>query len=66
MKLVINDDKKDCSKSIVRGVSFNHKSVVQNPMMEDQSVGESLFQRLESRTALAVKAPWSALWGESS
>jgi len=40
MKLVINDDRKDCSKSIVGGICFNHKLMVQKPMVKDQSMGE--------------------------
>ena len=54
MKLVINDDRKDCSESVVGGVSFNHKLMVRKPMVEDQSLGESLFQRLESGAASCV------------
>ena len=57
VKLVINDDRKDCSKSVVGGISFNHKLVVRKPMMEDRSTGESLFQCLESGAAFVVKVP---------
>jgi len=66
VKLVINDDRKDCSKSIVGGVSFHHKLMVREPMMEDQSMGEGLFQHLESGGACVVEVPWSTLLGEPS
>jgi len=56
---------KDGSKSIVRGISFNHKLMVWDPMVKDWSTGESLFQRLESRAAFVVKVPQSTLLGES-
>jgi len=66
MKLVINDDRKDCSESIVGGIGFNHKLMVQKPMMEDWSTGESLFQCLKSSAASVIKVPWSTLPGEPS
>jgi len=66
MKLVINDERKDCSESIVRGVGFNHKLMVQKPMVKDWSTGESLFQCLKSRAALVVEVPQSTLPGEPS
>jgi len=66
MKLVINDDRKDCSKSIVGGIGINHKLMVRKPMVEDWSSGESVFQGLESGAASVVKVPRSTLLGEPS
>jgi len=64
MKLVVNDDRKDCSESIVRGVGFNHKLMVRKPMVKDQSTGEGLFQHLKSGAAFVVEVPRSTLPGE--
>jgi len=66
VKLVINDDRKDCSDSVVGGFGFNNELVVQKPMVEAQSSGEGLFQSLKSGAAFVIKVQWSTLLGESS
>jgi len=66
VKLVINDDRKDFSESVVGGVGFNHKLMVWKPMVKDRSTGESLLQCLESGAACVIELPWSTLPGEPS
>jgi len=66
MKLVIDDDRKDCSESIVGSVGFNHKLMIWKPMVKDQSTDEGLLQHRESRAAFIVEVPLSTLLGEPS
>jgi len=43
VKFVINDDRKDSSESIIGGIGFHHKLMVQKPMVEDWSLGRGLL-----------------------
>jgi len=66
VKFVINDNRKDSSESIIGGVSFHHKLMVQKPMVKDWGLGKGLLQSLKSRAAFVIEDPWSTLLGEPS
>jgi len=55
---------KDCSKSIVRSISFHNELSIGNPMSEDGSRRKCLLERIESITTGGVELPKNVLPGE--
>ena len=55
---------KDCSKSIVRGISLDCNFSVQDPMGKDQGCGESLVKCFKGGMALIREVPRGTLAGK--
>ena len=48
---------------VIGGISLNDHLGVQDPVVEDQSGGKCLFQRVESFTSFCVEVPMSVFAG---
>ncbi|KIO14405.1 hypothetical protein M404DRAFT_120976 [Pisolithus tinctorius Marx 270] len=59
-------DRQNASNGIVRGVSFNCKQSIRNPVSENRSGAEGILQAEESGVALLRKVPRSTLSHEAS
>jgi len=46
--IIFVNNGEDCSKSIVRGISFHNELSIGNPMSEDRSGGKCFLERVES------------------
>jgi len=57
-------NQKNCSKSIVQSISFYDELSIKNPMSEDGSKSECLFERIESITIGGVKISRNILLDE--
>ena len=51
------NNRKDCSESIVQNISFHDKLSIGNPMSENRSEDECIFERIESIMIRGVKFP---------
>ncbi|KIO06488.1 hypothetical protein M404DRAFT_138923, partial [Pisolithus tinctorius Marx 270] len=59
-------DQQNTSNGIVRGICFNCKQSIRNPVSENRSRAEGILQAEESRAALLGKVPRSTLSHEAS
>ena len=58
-------NKKDCSESIVQGISFHNKLSIRNSISEDRSGSECFLERVESILTGGVELPRNILPGEA-
>ena len=58
-------DGKDCTKSIVGGISFDNNRCVGNPMRKNRCCCESFLQSIESIVSGIGEMPQSVLLSES-
>jgi len=62
--IIFINNGEDCSKSIVRGISFHDELSIRNPMSEDGSGGKYFLERVESIYTGGVKLLRNVLPGE--
>ena len=62
--IIFINNGEDCSKSIVRGISFHNELSIRNPMSKDRSGGKCFLERVESILTEGVKLPRNVLPGE--
>jgi len=63
--IIFINNREDCSKSIVRGISFHNELSIRNPMSEDRCRNECFLERVESILTGGVKLPRNVLPGEA-
>ena len=63
--IIFINNGENCSKSIVRGISFHNELSIGNPMSENQSRGEYFLERVESILTGGVELPRNVLLGEA-
>jgi len=59
------NNQKNCSESIVQSISFHNELSIGNPMSENRSRGECLFEEVESIMTGEVKLLENVLLGEA-
>ena len=64
--IIFSHNRENSSKSVVWGIGFHNELCIQNPMHEDRSGGEGLFQGIKYYPTIVVKVPWSVLSSETS
>jgi len=62
--IIFINNGEDCSKSIVRGISFHDELSIGNPMSKDGSRGKCFIERVESIYTGEVELPRNVLLGE--
>ena len=62
--IIFVNNREDCSKSIIRGISFHDELSIGNPMSEDKCGGECFLERVESILTGGVELPRNVLSGE--
>jgi len=62
--IIFVNNGEDCSKSIVRGISFHDELSIRNPISKDRSGGKCFLERVESIYTGGVKLPRNVLPGE--
>ena len=62
--IIFVNNGENCSKSIVRGISFHNELSIGNPMSEDRSGGKCFLERVESIFTGGVELPRNVLPGE--
>ena len=62
--IIFINNGEDCSKSIVRGISFHNELSIRNPISEDRYGGECFLERVESILTGGVELPRNILLGE--
>ena len=63
--IIFINNGEDCSKSIVRSISFHNKLCIGNLMSEDRSRDKCLLERVKSITIGGVKLPRNVLLDEA-
>jgi len=63
--IIFINNREDCSKSIVQGISFHDELSIRNPMSKDRSGGECFLERVESISTGGVELPRNVLLGEA-
>jgi len=63
--IIFINNGEDCSKSIVRGISFHDELSIGNPMSKDGSGGKCFLERVESIYIREVELPRNVLLGET-
>ena len=63
--IIFVNNREDCSKSIIRGISFHNELSIGNPMSEDKCGGECFLERVESILTGGVELPRNVLSGEA-
>ena len=63
--IIFIDNGEDCSKSIVRGISFHNELSIRNLMSEDRSGGKCFLERVENILTGRVKLPRNVLPDEA-
>jgi len=63
--IIFVNNGKDCSKSIVQGISFHDELSIGNLMSKDRSRGKCFLERVESIYTGGVKLPRNVLPGEA-
>ena len=63
--IIFVNNRKDCSESIVQGISFHNELSIKNPMSEDRSRDKCLLERIESIITEGVKLPRNILLDEA-
>ena len=58
-------NKKDCSESIVQGISFHNKLSIRNSISEDRSGDKYFLKRVESISTEEVELSKNVLPGEA-
>ena len=59
------NNRKDCSKSIVRSISFHDELSIRNPTSKNRSRDECFFKRIEGIMTGRVKLPRDILPGKA-
>jgi hypothetical protein len=59
--IVWRDEGENGRKGIVGSICFHYELGVRNPMCEDRSCGESLFECVEGRLIILGKVPFDVL-----
>ena len=62
--IIFVNNGEDCSKSIVRGISFHNELSIRNPMSKDRSGGKYFLERVESILTGGVELLRNVLLGE--
>jgi len=62
--IIFINNGKDCSESIVQGISFHNELSIGNPISKDRSRGKCFLERVESIYTGGVKLPRNVLSGE--
>ena len=63
--IIFINNREDCSKSIVRGISFHNELSIGNPMSKDRSGGKCFLERVESILTGGVELPRNILLGKA-
>ena len=63
--IILVNNGKDCSESIVQGISFHNELSIGNPMSEDRCGGEYFLKRVESILTGGVELLRNVLPGEA-
>jgi len=63
--IIFINNGENCSKSIVRGISFYDELSIRNPMSEDRCRGKCFLKRVESIITGGVELPRNVLLGEA-
>jgi len=63
--IIFVNNREDCSKSIVRGISFHNELSIRNPISEDRCRSEYFFERVENISTGGVELPRNVLLGEA-
>jgi len=63
--IIFINNREDCSKSIVRGISFHNELSIGNPMSENRSGGKCFLERVESILTGGVELPRNVLPGKA-
>jgi len=63
--IIFVNNGEDCSKSIVRGISFHNELSIGNPMSKDRSRGKCFLERVESILTGGVELPRNILPDEA-
>ena len=63
--IIFVNNRENCSKSIVQGISFHNELSIRNPMSKDRSRGKYFLERVESISTREVKLPRNILLGEA-
>ena len=58
------NNRKDCSESIVRSISFHDELSIRNPISEDESKDECFLERIKSIMTEGVELPRNILSGK--
>ena len=64
--IIFSHNGEDGSKSVVWDISFHDELCIRNPIREDRSGGEGLFQGIKCYPTIVVKVPQSVLSSETS
>jgi len=62
--IIFINNREDCSKSIVRGISFHDELSIGNPMSKNRSKGKCFLERVESIYTGGVELSRNVLLGE--
>ena len=62
--IIFVNNRENCSKSIVQGISFHNELNIGNPMSKDRSGGKCFLERVESILTGRVKLPKNVLLSE--
>ena len=62
--IIFINNGEDCSKSIVRDISFHNELSIGNPMSKDRSGGKCFLKRVESILTGGIELPRSVLLDE--
>jgi len=63
--IIFVNNREDCSKSIVRGISFHDELSIRNPMSKDKSGSKCFLERVESIYTGEVELPRNVFLGEA-
>ena len=63
--IIFINNREDCSKSIVQGISFHNELSTRNPMSKDRSRGKCFLERVESILIGGVELPRNVLLGKT-